>query len=163
MFTHVLKVQLSWCWAYHNAPRLTINNMWQSWLYICRTMNITLAILDIFFVIQDWVFDFVVLILFAEWENISPHLTTTKKHIFRTGHWKWALAAGAIITLPGLAIMIGSVKKKTKSTIQFSDPIPPSLHFLSRLFFRHLKTQPLEVGSHSIFGTLSLLYSTLQQ
>ena len=43
---------------------------------------------------------------------------------------------------------------KTKSTIQFSDPIPQPLHFLTRLFFRHLKTQPLEVGSGSIFGTL---------
>ena len=163
MFTHVIKVQLRWRWTYRNAPRLAINNMWQSWLYICSTMNVTLAILDIFFVIQDWVFDFVVLILFAEWENTSPHLTTTKKHIFRTGHWKWALAAGAIITLPGLAIMIGSVRKKTKSTIQFLDPIPHSLHFLSRIFFRHLKTLPLEVESGSIFGTLSLLYSILPQ
>ena len=29
--------------------------------------------------------------------------------LFRDGHVNWAVAAGLIITLPGLAIMIGSV------------------------------------------------------
>ena len=32
---------------------------------------------------------------------------------YRTGHIKWAVAAGAIITLPGLAIMIGLVSKSS--------------------------------------------------
>jgi len=52
--------------------------------------EIVLALVDIFFVLQDWIFDWVITCLFAQ-----------------TGHVKWAIAAAAIITLPGLAIMVG--------------------------------------------------------
>jgi len=48
------------------------------------------AVIDIFFVLQDWIFDLIIAFLFAE-----------------TGHYKWAGAALAIITLPGFAIMMG--------------------------------------------------------
>lgn len=48
------------------------------------------AFMDIFFVIQDWILGWVIFGLFAQ-----------------TGHIKWAVAAGGIIILPGLAIMIG--------------------------------------------------------
>jgi len=59
-------------------------------------MEVALAVIDIIFVFQDWVFDLMVLALFAE-----------------DGHVNWAVAAGLIITLPGLAIMIGSTFEDT--------------------------------------------------
>jgi len=60
-------------------------------------MEVALAVIDIIFVFQDWVFDLMVLALFAE-----------------DGHVNWAVAAGLIITLPGLAIMIGSTFEDTE-------------------------------------------------
>ena len=38
----------------------------------------------------------------------------------RTGHVKWAIAAAAIITLPGLAIMVGMVGFQI--SLEFSPP-----------------------------------------
>ena len=45
--------------------------------------------------------------------------------ISRTGHVKWAIAAAAIITLPGLAIMVGMV-----SFVQLKTRLIPILSFL---------------------------------
>ena len=62
--------------------------------------------------------------------RVRKHLPSShnnKKTLFRTGHWRWALAAGAIITLPGLAIMIGSVREREK--LDF----PSLLLFVKRL------------------------------
>merc|ERR1711971_181295 len=52
--------------------------------------EVLFAVIDIFFVLQDYFFDLIIACLFAE-----------------TGHYKWAGAAFAIITLPGVAIMMG--------------------------------------------------------
>ena len=49
--------------------------------------------------------------------------------ISRTGHVKWAIAAAAIITLPGLAIMVGMV-----SFVQLKTRLITILFFFHKMF-----------------------------
>ena len=63
----------------------------------------------------------------------------------RTGHWNWALAAFAIITLPGLAIIIGLVSQ----SVSQSD-------FTHSILYRDLTTQAQAVANTSGGFSLSL-------
>ena len=72
-----------------------------------------------------------IFLVFFQWQDKIFLVFSPKIESFcRTGHWNWALAAFAIITLPGLAIIIGLVGHSHISPILFpslqrlDDPSP---------------------------------------